>query len=97
MENMQGSEASCLTLQEISNMHTLYPFVIAFSSQRIHANHLLGIIVLDASEIAKFPIHRLLRSQQIGNLHIKSVTPHALPRNPLHHSGVVPRSLGILD
>ena len=35
-------------------MHTLYPFIIAFCRQCIHANYLLGIIVLDASEIAKF-------------------------------------------
>ena len=52
-------------------MKVLNAINIALTVKLIHRNHVFGMTVFYQFQIAEFTLYRLLRSQLIGNLHIR--------------------------
>src|SRR5574344_1234097 len=57
--------------QKISQMNVLNAINIGLTVKPIHRNHVFGMTVFYQFQIAEFTLYRFLRSQQIGNLHIR--------------------------
>ena len=57
--------------QKISQMNVLNAINVGLTVKPIYRNHVFGMTVFYQFLIAEFTLYRFLRSQQIGNLHIR--------------------------